>query len=216
LGDITIEVAFTNVPTNFELEDGVRTSFLEEKILDSNGHLRVKKIFSKTSLPKFETYLIVHDFDDEKFSGLYLKKESDLNSLCRDNGIDYSQSGRGITSKEKREKLREKAGTLGIALVAKEIKLDSKTQIFKVITQFFPQFVIFESDTKLGVGETSFQSQFKPIIQTAASIPTVTPIKDQFTGAINTALQCEIDAIFECFKRHTDSFQELKPKPSYS
>ena len=31
LGDITIEVAFTNGPTNFELEDGVRTSFLEEK-----------------------------------------------------------------------------------------------------------------------------------------------------------------------------------------
>ena len=216
LEDITIEVAFTNLPESFELEEGVSTSFIDEQLIDSQGLLRVRKKFPKTNLQKFETYLIVQDYTDENFSGLYLKKESELNSLCQDNGIEYSLSGRGITNKEKRKKIREKARDLGLNIGIKEIKIDPKTQIFKLITQFFPQFVIFESDTKLGVGETSFQSQFKPIIQTATSSPAVQTIKNQFTGAIDSALQCEVDAIFSCFKRHTDTFQELKPSPSYS
>jgi len=216
LGDITIEVAFTNLPANIELEEGVIASFKDELLLDSHELLRVRKKFAKNSLPKFETYLIVQDYADEKFSGLYLKKESELNTLCQDNGIEYSQSGRGITNKEKRKKLREKARDLGIEITSKEIKIDPKTQIFKIITQSSPQFVIFESDTKLGVGETSFQSQFKPIIQTVTSSPSVKTIKDQFTGAIDAALQCEVNEIFSCFRRHTDTFQELKASPSYS
>jgi putative ATP-dependent endonuclease of OLD family len=213
--DVIVEVAFTSLPEDFELEEGVKTTFKEEMLVDVKGHLRIRKTFPRNNLTKFNVTLIVNDFQDDNFAGLTLFKENELNKICKSLKIEYSKSGRGITNKSKREAIRAKAIEAGIQIVGREISLNTNNDLWKSIELILPELLLFEADTKLGVGETTFQSQFKPIIKTAAEDPAVVDAKSQFTGLIGEALQHEVDKIFNKLKQHTDAFTGLKARPEF-
>jgi hypothetical protein len=158
----------------------------------------------------------VQDFAEERFAGLASLKEPELNDRCASVGIEATRSGRGVTNKGKRETLRKKAHDDGIPLIEREGSLTTKDELWKTIDAMMPEFVLFESDTKLGVDETTFQSQFRPIVKAAAEHPDVVDAKKAFTGAISRALQSEIDKIFERLHKHTDNFDGLKVNPDFS
>ncbi len=214
--DVVIEVVFTSLPEKIELEDGVETTLQDEMLLDADGHLRIRKTYPRDNLAKFSIALITQDIEDDRFAGLTALKEKDINQRCASVGIEATRSGRGITNKGKREALRAKARDEGIKLVIRELPLTTKDELWKKVDPLLPEFVLFEADTKLGVGETTFQSQFRPIIKTAAEQPDVVDAKDAFTGAIGKALQSEIDKIFARLKRHTDAFTGLTANPEFS
>jgi len=115
--DVVIEVAFTSLPVKIELEDGVETTLQEEMLLDASGHLRVHKVYPRGSLTKSNISLVTQDFGDDRFAGLPILKEKDLNERCSSVGIEVTKSGRGVTNKVKREALRARAQDEGIQLV---------------------------------------------------------------------------------------------------
>jgi len=214
--DIVIEVAFTSLPEKIELEEGVETTLQDEMLVDADGYLRIRKTCPRSNLAKFSIALITHDFEDDRFAGLAALKEKELNERCTSVGIDVTKSGRGITNKGKREALRAKAREEGIQLGRRELSLTTRDELWKRIASLLPEFVLFETDTRLGVGEAGFQSQFRPIIQTAAEQPDVVDAKETFTGAIDKALQGEVDKVFERLQRHTDGFVGLTARPEFS
>ncbi|HFD39075.1 MAG TPA: hypothetical protein ENJ31_04400, partial [Anaerolineae bacterium] len=85
--DVVIEIAFTCLPDVIELEDGVETSFPEEMLVDTNGCLRIRKVFPRGNLTKPSISLIVQDFADGHFAGLSILKERELNERCASFGI---------------------------------------------------------------------------------------------------------------------------------
>ena len=214
--DVVVEVAFTSLPEKIELEEGVETTLQDEMLVDADGHLRIRKTYPRSNLTKFNITLITHDFEDDRFAGLAALKEKELNKRCTSVGIDVTKSGRGITNKSKREALRAKAREEGIQLGRRELSLTTKDDLWKRIEPLLPEFVLFETDTRLGIGETTFQSQFRPIVKTAAEQPDVVDAKDTFTGVIGKALQGEVDKIFERLQRHTDAFVGLTARPEFS
>lgn len=214
--NVVIEVAFTSLPENIELEEGIETTLQEEMLLDNNGHLRIRKIYPRNNLTKYSITLITEDFEGDRYSGLAALKANKLNERCTSVGIEARISGRGITNKSKREALRIRAGEEGIRIMNRELSLTTKDDLWKNITFLLPEFELFESDTRLGVGETTFQSQFRPIVKTAAEQHDVIEARDIFTGSISTAIQSEIDKIFEQFQRHTDAFTGLRVEPGFS
>ncbi|MCD5401191.1 ATP-binding protein [candidate division NPL-UPA2 bacterium] len=214
--NITIEIAVTSLPEKIEIEEGIETTFRDERLLDKNGHLRIRKTYPRDRLTNFEMSLITQDFQDDLFAGLANLKETELNRRCREVDIDITKAGRGITNKSKREALRAKAKEKGIETGEYELKLSPKDELWKYIESLLPDFDLFESETKTDVGEASFQSPFRPIIKTAADQPDVTDARSKFTGAIERALQGEVDKIFERLKRHTDDISALTAKPVFS
>jgi putative ATP-dependent endonuclease of OLD family len=213
--DVVIEVAFTILPEKIELEEGFETTLQDEMLIDSSNFLRIRKIYPCNNPAKFDVLLLIKDFSDDNYAGLSNLKEKDLNDRCKVVGIDVAKSGRGITNLGKRQALRNKARTDGIQLVDRELPLTTKDDLWKKINSLLPEFVLFETDTKLGVGETTFQSQFRPIVKTAAEQSDVVDAKDTFTGVISKALQKEIDKIFLHLQRHTDVFSRLSVKPEF-
>jgi predicted ATP-dependent endonuclease of OLD family len=213
--DIVIEVAFTSLPEKVELEEGVETTLQNEMLVDADGHLRIRKTYPRSNLRKPNITLITRDFEDDRFAGLPALKEKKINELCASVGIEVTKAGRGITNKNKRELLRAKARENGIVIGRRELLLTTKDELWKRIAFLLPEFVLFESDTRLGIGETTFQSQFRPIVKTAAEQPDVVDAKNAFTGAIGKALQDEVDKIFERLRRHTDAFVGLTAKPQF-
>jgi len=214
--NIMIEVAFNSLPEKIELEEGVETTLQEEMLVDEDGHLRIRKVYPRDNLTKFDIFLISKDFNDDRFAGLASLKEKDLNERCKGLNIDVTKSGRGITNKSKRESVREKARESGIQTGRMELKLSAKDDLWKIISSFLPEFVLFEADTRLGVDETSFQSQFKPIIKSAVEQSQVVEAKEMLTREIGNALQGEVDKIFKQLQKHTDALVGLTAKPQFS
>lgn len=214
--DVMIEVAFTSLPEKIELEEGIETTLQDEMLVDADAHLRVRKTYPRGDLTKFGITLITYDYVDDRFAGLTALKERELNERYVSLGIDVTRSGRGITNKGKREALRAKAREEGVLLGRRELLLAARDDLWKRVEALLPEFVLFETDTRLGVGETTFQSQFRPVIKTAAEQPNVVEAKDTFTGAIAKALQGEVDKIFERLQRHTDAFTGLTARPDFS
>jgi hypothetical protein len=95
--DVVIEVAFTELPATVELEEGVPTTFAEEKLTDEQGYLRIRKVYPRTSLAKPRTELLVHSFLEDTYRALPVLKEEKLNSVAQAAGIDVKKSGAGIT-----------------------------------------------------------------------------------------------------------------------
>lgn len=213
--NLEIEVLFDNVPEKIEMEEGVETTFNDEMLLDNGGYLRIRKTFKRTSLSKHEITIITNDFKSDIFSGLSTLKETELNKLCESIGIEVTKSGRGITNKSKREALRNKAKEEGIELNEKKISLITKDDLWRTISSLFPEFLLFETDTRLGIDETQFQNKFKPIITNSVNHPELIEVKDSFTGFLENALQEEIDKLFLKFKKHTDVFVSLKAVPEF-
>lgn len=108
-GDVIIEVAFTDLPDEIELENGVKTTFKDEMLLDSEGYLRIQKVYSRDNLTRVNISLITQDFEDDHFAGLPSLKEKDLNERCSTANVQVIKSGRGVTNKDKRQALRTKA-----------------------------------------------------------------------------------------------------------
>jgi len=213
--DVEIEVAFTSLPEKIELEDGVETTLQEEKLVDNDGYLRIKKTYPRENLAKPEISLLVYDFENDDFVGLAELNEKKLNERCASAELDAPKSGRGITNKSKRDMLREKAQEAGVELKMIELPLKPNDNLWKKIEPLLPEFNLFETDTKLGVGETTFQKEFRPIVKTATEQAEVVEGKDALMGAIEDALQTEINVIFDQFKKYSDSFTELTAKPEF-
>lgn len=214
--DVVIEVTFTAFPEKVKLEEDIETTLQEEMLVDSAGNLRIRKTYPRNALAKPNITLITHDFQDDVFSKLTNLKEKELNERCTSIGIDAPKSGRGITNKSKREALQNKAKTANVPLGVTELPLSTTSDLWKSVEILLPELELFESDTRLGVGETTFQSQFRPIVKAAVEDPNVTATKNTFQGAIGAALQKEVDMIFQHLRRHTDVFTGLTAKPIFS
>ena len=214
--DIIIEITFMSLPERIEIEEGIETTFRDEMLLNQNEYLQIRKVYPHDKLTNFEISLITQDYQDDFFAGLTNLKETELIKRCKEVNIDVAKAGRGITNKSKREYLRAKAKEKGIKIGEYELKLSPKDELLKYIESLLPDFILFESETKTDVSETSFQSPFRPIIKNAADHPDVTDAKGKFTGAIERALQEEVDKIFERLKRHTDDIDTLTVKPVFS
>ena len=214
--DVVIEVAFTELPAAIELEEGITTTLSEERLTDEQGYLRVRKVYPRAALAKPRTELVAYSYLNGNYAALPALKEDKLNTLAEAAGIQARKSGAGITNKSKRAALRAKADADGEALGQVKLEVATTSNLSKCLGAILPGFELFQCETRLGVGETAFQSQFRTIVGEAARQATVVEARDTFADSIRKALQAEVDGIFQRMKRHTDAFQSLSASPQFS
>jgi putative ATP-dependent endonuclease of the OLD family len=213
---VVIEVALTALPETLDYEGGA-LHLADERLLDASGRLRVRKTFPCAGpYDRPALALIVQDFAAERFSGLLALKERELNERCLAAEIPLTEGKRKRPAAEKRAALREVAQAQHLPLVECVIPLSARDDLWKSIEAQLPRYELFETDTRLGVGETSFQAQFRPIVRAATEEPAVVAARDAFTESINRALQSEVDAIFDRLRRHTAAFSGLTVRPTFS
>jgi len=214
--NIVIEISFTSLPERIEIEEGVETTFKEEMLLDQDGYLRIRKTYPRNNPTSFKISLITQDFQDNRFAGLVNLSEKELNERCKELGINIKRAGRGITNKSKRKALRDKAREMGVKVGRYELEVSTRDRLWKCIESLLPDFELFESETRTDTSATSFQSQFRPIIKTAAERPEISNVKEKFINYIEKSVQEEFDKLFEELKRYTDDLSALTVKPVFS
>ncbi|MBF6590921.1 MAG: AAA family ATPase [Ktedonobacterales bacterium] len=218
---VSIEVAFTDLPATLPLgavEDETPTTLREERLLDAAGCLRIRKRWPCSGAgEKGEVALLTHDFTDERYAGLLALRERDLAERVQTLAAPPPEPPTTrLTARALRATLRAAAGAAAIPLAERVVELGPRDALWKLIEPLLPRFELFETDTRLGVGETTFQSQFRPIVRAAAENPAVVAAREAFTTAIQTALQGEMEAIFAHLRHHTSALTALTARPAFS
>lgn len=212
--DMIIEASFDDLPETIQIEEGVDTTLSEEKLLDQNKNLRIRKVFSRSGKNP-QIFIVTMDIQDKYFAELTKLKETELNKKCKDKDIDVEKSGRGITNKDKRSALRAAALETGNTVGHHEIELTTNDSLWKIISSLLPVFNLFESERKVDIFDTSFQREFRPIVDDTADHPDVARSKAEFTGTIEKALQTEVEQICVKLRKHTDAVTCLTAKPIF-
>ncbi|MEW6558493.1 MAG: AAA family ATPase, partial [Elusimicrobiota bacterium] len=188
----------------------VKTTLLEENLLNEDKELEITKIFLRSNPKKPKVKLTVMDYQD-KFNNLCSLKEKELNSIGDELGLEMSKAGRSITNKGKRGQIRKYAEEHSIPKASTQIDLSD--DLVKMLLSYLPKLELFRADTRLGVDETSFQSEFRQIVtDTVQSIPQKSEIEEKIKNGLST----EFTKIHQKLLQHTDVLTDLKPYPKFS
>jgi putative ATP-dependent endonuclease of the OLD family len=210
---VIIEIAFADILERIEIEKGVESTFKDELLVNTEGLLRITKIYSK-SLFQIRTYIETLDFNNEYFRGLSRFNRHELNSLCKNFNITSCLSGRGATNKRKRIELRAKAKELNIPLTEGTMPLEGNLR--KKIFSLLPHSRLFEPSTIFNENENSFREFLSPVVDRAVEDPKISKIRESFVRAIDTALAKEMKKISMILKGYLgESFVDLGIKPKY-
>lgn len=210
--NVVIEATFSELPPQVELEPGTPTTPKEEHLLDQNGLLRIRKTFPRVDLAHPYYSVCVQDFQDPQFAKLPALTEKQLNERLDSLGLAGRVSGRGITNKDRRARIRDEAVNRGIAQSEQELVLQSNDRVYKLLFDMLPQLRIFKCETRTDVSSTEFQNDFKDLIEMAIGHADVQAERDRLTEMVQNRWQEELDRVFEVFQRHTDTFTRLTAK----
>lgn len=199
--NVVIEVLFN--PSNDDVRDRLASWWL----LTQYGQLHLKREYGVDGKPI--TSLCVYDFVDERFQNLHSRRESYLNSLGREVGVEFVKAGRGYTNLEKTEALRQYALTKGVPKADAWVEPDRDT--LNQIEPWLPEYSLFKANTDLAVDKAAFQSQFTPLVEMAMeeSADLRTEVEDQ----VASVLQDEVDDILRLMQRHTTAVPSITVKP---
>jgi predicted ATP-dependent endonuclease of OLD family len=212
-GFVSIEIGFTDLPDEIQLEPNVPTTFSEEKLLDADGFFTlIKRLYpgKGKGKAKVETFIKVHDFDKEEYRVLCDKKEADLNLLGSRLSLSLPKSGAGKTNKERRKKIRDELASLGDSISEYTQPI---TDLYSELKNYLPDFILFPSDQSLSEEDTAFQSQFKPITENLLKASSVT-VK-QLENDIGAGLAKEFNIIHSHLAKHTKDVSKITPSPVF-
>lgn len=182
-----------------------------KKLLNKNGDLVLKKIFKEVNKKYTEMELNVFDYEDEKFRGLYSKKESELNRIASDLGLDSARSGRSRTNLERIVRLTEYARTNG--LQESEAWLKLSPEIEKEVLSYIPAYHLFSNEAKLDTDSNEFQKPFQEII--SENLKDDEPMKNALLSKINSFINEMTGQIKLNLKEQTDSVNDLRFLPEF-
>lgn len=209
-----ITLRFTDLPKTIQLEEGVDTTFAEENLLDDAGLLCVKRVYSKwttaTTPKKFPTNILVMDYIEDDFQNLCSKKETELNRLGTNYGLDFTKSGKGITNKSKRQALRAKANADSIAIQQAEYGVSD--DLWRQLNTCLPDFSMFKTDWSLSEEETEFQNVFRVMVEDATKGK---QDRDNLETFIREHIDQEVDKIYQLLLKHTDELGPLRISPEF-
>ena len=196
----------TEIIIRFETNDAINPL-----ALDSDGKIKLKKVFSFSSAGKLvkEFYYICNDINSEQYSNCWGIKEADINSYLSALNVEFSRSGRGVTNISKIELIDTNTQEFG--RIEKEHNADEYLKNLKKQYDFFevPVFSLFDAEQDLNIGSTTFQTQFKPIA--SQSLQNNSLLTNQIETNVQSDLENEFNAITELMKRNVPNLEKIKP-----
>lgn len=179
--------------------------------LDSEGKIKLKKVFSFSSAGKIvkELFYCCNDINSEQYFNCWGIKEAEINNYLNLLNLPHSRSGRGVTNISKIEAID--ANTQDLGRVEKEHIGDDYLKNLKKQYDFFdiPDFSLFDAEQDLNVGSTAFQTQFKPIA--IQSLQNNSELTVQIETNVQSDLESEFGAITNLMKRNVPNLERIKP-----
>ena len=161
---ISMDIVFDNADVEIELDDTIKTTFKNEELTDTNGCLRIRKIWDlRQAKVKPKWYIYRKEYQND----FLLLTERDLISLCKEKGVEtHKANGEAYNNKEKRNKLRLLYAAQGVEFeyLHEELPTTGTTRakrIYDALKKVLPTFEYFKADSSLSDSDSSVQKYFK-------------------------------------------------------
>lgn len=159
---VEISVVFTGFPEEIDIDAGARTSLKEEFLLNSQGQLEVKKIFSTGSTTQPKIYLKVNT--PSSLEPLVTLKNTDLKTKATSLGVDQSNYTATINNSI-RKAIWAKQDTSQLEEKYVEINREDGKKIYEKLELEFPIYTLFSADRKNSDQDDEIQSPIKASIR---------------------------------------------------
>jgi len=206
---MTIEISFYELPDEIELEAGIRTTLANENLIGESGFFIVRKKYLSTNPKKPKITYSVKDFIEKQFQNVCSLSEKEINDLGKAFGLDFKQSGAGITNKGKRDEIRQflrgKNEPEGM------IEIEPAKAALRAL-EYLPDFSLFEADESLNEEGTAFQKEFTALVELMVQ---KIDGKAEIEKHIEGELDIEINKILKYLMQHTDEVSSIKSRQSF-
>lgn len=165
----SITCCFSELPDDIIIDSTSPTSLSNEKLLNENGYLEIKKIFKTGGTkPKEEVFIRCMHYSNEELKDLLSKKNAELKKIA--NRLEINEETYNSTSNVSlRNAIREKIGDFDLTSVSIDVTKEDAKKIFENIKQYLPLFALFQSDRESTDGDKEIIDPMKLAIKEALS-----------------------------------------------
>lgn len=165
--NIEISCIFNDFPANIILDITAPTSLSAEYLLNLNGKLEIKKIFSATAAkPKDKIYIVCNHPTVAEANDLLDLKKADLKIRADSLGIVQSTYNRNINSSI-RHAIWQHVGNLQLALTDLPIDKEDSKKVYEALKAYLPVFALFRSDRQSNDEDKEVADPMKIAVQLA-------------------------------------------------
>lgn len=208
---IEITCVFEELPNNIVLDSSVETSPYEEKILNADGKLEIKKVYKIGSSISKSTYLIALHPTHEKLIDILSLKNSALKALAEEVNANLV----GVT-KTKNPPLRKAIRAAieseeGIVEIKVDGSLDSENNLKALwlkLKSFLPIYSIFKVDKNIDDKDKDVQDPMKQAIKESLAIPEIKELLERIEFEVRAKSSEVAERTLEKLKEIDESLAE--------
>jgi predicted ATP-dependent endonuclease of OLD family len=187
------------------------TSPIEEGVLNGDGLLEVKKVFSFGAKTTKATFINGFHPQDQRIKDILSKKNSQLKSLAEDLGIDLTDVNKA-KNPPIRQKIRE---FIGGERALMELKVDGNIDtednlkaVWSSLKKLLPVFSLFKVDKTLDDKDSDVQDPMKVAIQESLALPEIQELLEQVEAKVKEKSTEVADRTIEKMKDLDESLSE--------
>ena len=169
--NIEITCTFTNLPAVLVLDSAVSTTLQDEYLLNSDGDLEIKKIFSATAAkPKEKIFINCLHPTATNYNDLLLLKRAELKARANSLGIDNTTYNANINS-EIRHAIwaSRQIDELSLSEISLLVDKEDSKKVYDELQKYLPIFALFQSDRQSKDDDKEVTDPMKLAIQQALS-----------------------------------------------
>ncbi|MBT4790660.1 MAG: AAA family ATPase [Halobacteriovoraceae bacterium] len=166
---IEISCEFSELPEEIVIDATNSTTLTSEYLLNSNGNLEIKKIFSATAAkPKEKVYIICNHPSIRQGKDLLMLKRADLRQRATDLEIPENQFNSNLNA-SMRHAIWSSFGDLQLVSVDLLVDKEDSKKVFESIQKYLPLYALFQSDRQSRDDDKEVVDPMKIAIQQALS-----------------------------------------------
>jgi len=169
--DIEISCIFSDLPASLIIDASASTTLANEYLLNTDGNLEIKKVFSATvAKPKEKIYIICNHPTATNYDDLLTLKQNSLKSRANTLGIDPSTYNATINTDIRQAIWNSTSiNNLNLQLTSLLIDKDDSKNIYDELKKYLPLYALFQSDRQSSDEDKEVTDPMKLAVQQALS-----------------------------------------------
>lgn len=203
-GETKIEISciFTNLPSQLVIDANNPTTLRDENLLNTEGDLEIKKVFSCTTVTPKETVFIVANHPTNQFGNDLLKlKRNELRVRAAELNIPPAAFNANINSSI-RAAIWNTVAPLNLATTEIQVDKEDTKNAWDCIEKWMPQFALFKSDRESNDADKEVTDPMKVAINNAIA---------ELTEELNAIQDKVMEKAVDVATRTLEKLKEMNP-----
>ncbi len=167
--NIEISCVFSDLPTSIVIDATCPTTLEDEYLLNSEGNLEIKKVFTATAAkPKEKIFIVCNHPSEENVKDLLTLKRTELKARAINIGVPEENYNASINTSI-RQAIREYIGDLDTTHTELLVDKEDSKKVYEAIKNYLPLFALFQSDRQSTDDDKEVTDPMKIAVQQALS-----------------------------------------------